>query len=68
MKTAWDRRVARKDMRPGQMFVFTHPELEPWCRDVWVVIDSKREVGFWHGTQTCTGEVAPSSAFEVVSG
>lgn len=59
-------RLARKDMRPGQMFGLMDPWW-PFDRDVLVVVDATTEVSFWSGILHRWGDVGPSLRFEVLS-
>lgn len=58
----------RGQMKPGEMFVCRLWLVDwVWPRtEVWVVVDSKTEVGFWSGAVTCFGDVAPGLGFEML--
>ena len=56
---------ARRSLKPGDMFaVESYPGLYQRLLypDVYVVIDEKREVGFWSGAQSVLGDIGPAIA------
>lgn len=63
--------LERRDMRPGRVFLYrrtTTPRGYVVTEEIaLVVLDAKREINFWTGTEYWFGDVMPGHRFEVLA-